>query len=260
MPEVNHPRRAEIGGYYQNKKPRQLNLIKRWLIIITVIIVGQSLFQVPFLRLSNITIDGIKYIPSDQLENEIEEILDRKRWFIFRNDNYFLFQSYDLIQRLENEYHLTDIKLTKKFPQTLSLTAKERLSPFVRQTPEGYYAMNFRGEVLGQIDQPEPTQIIIADERTDQSQGIPLDYLETATNLLQTWAFKAEQLHITKFHLTDSNEDLKVTTSQNYRVFFTRGEDITVQLARLQEILSQDAVPETIEYIDLRFENNIYYK
>lgn len=260
LQEVGSPGREKIRKYYESQQTLRLRAIKRWLIIIAIIIVGQSFLQMPFLSLQTIKIEGLKYVPTETIKAEAQKILDKPRLFVFHNSNYFLFQPYDLAATLENQYHLTNIQIKKKFPQTLQISATEKLSPFIRQTPDGYYALDFRGEVIGQISKPEPTNLVIADERADRSQNISLNYIEQATKLYENWPFKPEQLGIEKFHLADTADEMIISTNKGYRVFFTTAEDFAAQLARLQEILSQNAVPEQIEYIDLRFENNIYYK
>ena len=246
-------------NHYQRPNSRRRPLLVT-LSIIGLVLLVQSLFQLPWLQLRQIEIQGLTYVPVTVVEAAVRQELDSKKLWFFKNSSYFLFSDEQLQERLANEFYLTDLKLTKYFPGRLLIQAKEKILPFVRQTPGGYYQLDYKGEVAGPIDTPKEQDVIIADEREDLNQNIPLTYLEQATKLVLAWSTINNLPRLDRFHLTDDQEQLIVSTEQGYRVLFKIEESYQKALTSYQEILSQNLLPDQLEYVDLRFENNVYFK
>jgi cell division septal protein FtsQ len=254
------PRRNVTQNYYQKERTGKRKKVLRIIWIIIAILLIQSIFQLPQLALSNIELHGFEHAPQDSITRDVEATLQQKRMFIFKNNNYILFKPGMLAEDLSNQYFLENVVIEKKFPSTVVVSGDERISPFVRQTPDAYYLLNYTGETLGQTNEAPNGTIIIADERQNIAETIPLKYLEQATDWLTAWEQRTAAVELNKLHLTDAGGQIIVSTTEDYRLVFTMEEDYALQLARLTAILEQDILPSEIEYIDLRFANNVYFK
>lgn len=256
------PRRRQVYDYYR-EPPAQKTMSRAYLVmgIIAIILIGQSIFQVPWLALRHVVIEGLPDIPREQLDQRINPVLEKHRWLVFKNSNYLLFKPGKLQQQLTDDFWLKDVTIRKQFPNTLRISGQERILPFVRQTPEAFTQLDYRGQQLGDLASTTvPTNIVIADERSDRSQWISTDYLEKASAIRQAWNLPAESIAITKFHLIDDDRQIVVSTSRGYRVLFSAQDSYSQQIQRLHDLLDQNIIPATIQYVDLRFGDHVYFK
>ncbi len=259
---ANEPRRRQVYDYYR-EPPAQRTMSRAYLVmgIIAIFLIGQSIFQVPWLALSHVTIEGLPDIPREQLDQRINPVLQQHRWLIFKNSNFLLFKSGKLQQQLTDDFWLKNVIIRKQFPNTLHIKGEERILPFVRQTPEAFTQLDYRGQQLGDLASTTiPTNVVIADERSDRSQWISTDYLEKASAIRQAWNFPTDMITISKFHLNDDDRQLIVSTSRGYRVLFSSSDAFGPQIQRLRDLLDQNVIPATIQYVDLRFGDHVYFK
>lgn len=259
---ANEPRRRQVYDYYR-EPPAQRTMSRAYLVmgIIAIFLIGQSIFQVPWLALSHVTIEGLPDIPREQLDQRINPVLQQHRWLIFKNSNFLLFKSGKLQQQLTDDFWLKNVIIRKQFPNTLHIKGEERILPFVRQTPEAFTQLDYRGQQLGDLASTTiPTNVVIADERSDRSQWISTDYLEKASAIRQAWNFPTDMITISKFHLTDDDRQLIVSTSRGYRVLFSASDSFGPQIQRLRDLLDQNVIPAAIQYVDLRFGDHVYFK
>ncbi|MFH0873708.1 MAG: FtsQ-type POTRA domain-containing protein [Candidatus Komeilibacteria bacterium] len=255
------PRRRQVYDYYREPPAqRAMSRLILILIIIAALVIGQSIFQIPWLALKNITVEGLPDIPRDQLDQRIQPILEKRRWLIFKNNNYWLFKPFDLEQQLTTDLWVKNPKIQKRFPNSLLVSGAERIIPFVRQTPEKFIQLDYRGQEAGDLASTTPSMRIIADERTDRSQWIGTAYLERATVVVNAWSFPPSVINITKFHLSDDARQITISTSRGYKLLLSSEEDIAAQIQRLKELLDQNVIPANIQYIDFRFGDHVYFK
>ncbi len=253
-------RRELTRSYYNHRRPPNKKLIIRVIGVIAGLLILQSIFQLPWLKINNIVIQGLSQVPEQSVRQDIQAKLDERRFLIFKNNNYFIFKSGDLSEKLVANYFLDNISIKKSFPHTVEITAQERISPFVRQTPDAYYVLSYSGEIKEKTAEPPAGTSIIADERQDTSSNIPFKYLESVSKLVEQWDINEQQLIILKFHLTDEPDQIIASTDRGYRLIFSTTEEYSKQITRLKEILAQNILPQDIQYVDLRFENNVYFK
>ena len=264
MPSVQKavPRRTSIyKDYYSVKRGGSYDKVKVAIVLVIVILLGQSIFQIPIFRIQHLSVQGLRYIPSENVEAFIVQELERRRFIFFKNNNYFLFADSRLADRLEKAFFVYVTSVEKKFPRELIVTVDERLSGFVVQTPDGYYVLDTRGDTIGPVDQPLPLQSVIADERVDRSAALPIEYLELATTIKELWeqALPTE-IRIAIFHLSDEPDIMRITTTQGFEVRMSPTKDIGQQIGRLSIFLQETSLDAPREYIDLRFDENLYIR
>lgn len=253
-------RRALVYRDHYAQRPSQHSILKRILIGIAIVLVAQSIFQVPVFQLRNISVNGLEYIQEAPVQSFIASELHRRRFMLFRNDNYFIFAKQGLRKRLEDTFFVNVVSIDKKFPHELAILLSERISAFVVQTPEEYTQLDTVGNPIGRIDAPSGRQSVIADERSDKSQPIARAYLELITSIKKQWEHTIPGIALEKFHLADDTAIVIVSTDKNFRVYFDPTKDIDKQLQRLQLFIADTSLQQPREYIDLRFDESLYVK
>ncbi len=254
-------RSALYQNQYSRKTPTaSYRYAKIAIIVIAVFLLMQSIFQIPQFRITDVRIQGLKYIPLEQVQSFIMDELHRRRLFIFRNDNYFLLAQTKMRKRLEQRFYLTVTSLHVSFPHTVTISVHERITAFVVQTPDGYFTLGTDGKALETVDKPQPNQLLIADERAVKERSIPVDYLEKATTIAEDWGQSIQLAALTGFHLTDDKDRIIVSTDKGFRVYVDPNKDIHPQLQRLSVYLQDRNFEAPAEYIDLRYDDNVYLK
>lgn len=253
------PRRTMLfTDHYQEHRGNISRLVKVILVLIAIVLIIQSLFRIPLLRITNVQVSGLKYIASTEVKEYVHRELLRRRWIIFKNNSYLLVALDRMKQRLEDEYLLRVLELKKVFPNTLIVVVQERISGFVLQTPTQFIQIDTKGSWIGEVSEPQPGQSIIADERALPGTAIPIEYLEKATTIKEQWDRVIPNLKLVRFHLTDDMFKMEVSTDKGFRVFFSPTKDLKSQVERLAVFLQEAPVHEPQQYIDLRFDERLH--
>ena len=257
---VARQRRELVQRDHYAPGPRINRGLKGVLIVIALLLLVQSIFQIPLFRITNISIRGLQYVPEADVHAFIESELQRRRLLIFRNDNYFLFAERRFKKRLEDRFYVTVTDVNKQFSRDLSVTLIERISAFVVQTPERYIQLDTSGASIGDVAAPHETQSVIADERSDREQPIGQEYLEQITSIKRSWEDTIPGIRIDTFHLTDDQRIIILSTDKDFRVYFDPEKDIDKQIVRLQLFLADTSQQRPGEYIDLRFDESLFIR
>jgi hypothetical protein len=237
--------------------PRKLKLA---VLLIGIILVIQSIFQIPLFRIKEVSIIGLKYLPQTSVDQFISQELSKRRWIFFKNDNYFLHADRVLKKQLEEKFYVEIVKYEKDFPNGLKLEIEERISGFVLQLPDQYILIDTLGRWVGETSGPQGEQTIIADERAVVGAEISLDYLERATIITESWDDFILPISLDKFHLVDDQNIIEVSTDKNFRIYFSPEKNLDQQLNRLAIFLQETDINEPREYIDLRFDESLYIR
>jgi hypothetical protein len=260
VPESKSRRPVVYQDHYALANTHYLKRIRAVVAGIAVVLILQSLLHIPLLQLRSVHISGVRYLPEEAVRTAIAEDLSRRRWLLFRNDNFFLFSGGRLSQALENRFLVRVTKVEKRFPQTLSVELVERIAAFVVQTPEKYLQLDTTGASIGESQGPQQGQSVIADERAEWGSAIPQPYLELVTSIKNLWEQRIVGVSIEKFNLTDEADRVTVSTDAGFKVYFDRTKDIEKQIDRLSLFLLDTSIARPSEYVDLRFDETLFVK
>lgn len=241
---------------------RYPRFVRYGLTIIALILIGQSVFQIPLFKITRIHISGVRYLNEEAVYSFVEHELNRRRFIFFKNNNFFITATNRLKQRLENELYVTVTKIDKGFPHTLSLTVDEKISAFALQTQDRLITIGSTGEWVETVVQPSENQTVIADERAIPGSAIDIAYLEALTVTKEEWERSIRPtLVISRFHLTDDSTLIEASTSEGYSVKLRADKGIASQIQRLSAVIEGIAgSAAATEYIDLRFDESVYVK
>jgi cell division septal protein FtsQ len=251
-------------NYYTKQVRKQKNRLKRIIWIILILLLAQSVFQTKLLRLNDVILVNNEDLVLDNIQPLIDEQLDSRRYLIFKNNNYFLFNQDKLSQLLMENYNLDYVEIVKKFPHTLEITVQEKISQFIWQKDDTLYLLGANGALNRQINIRDEKYLILQDFRAIQPTGEQIlnqNELDIINNIYSNWqeTFVSEP-RLDKIILTDDLSTIEAQVKLGYKVKIDPDKDIKEQLDNLDKVLAGDIVGLDIDYIDLRFGDRVFFK
>ncbi|MBU2472655.1 hypothetical protein KKE74_01320 [Patescibacteria group bacterium] len=253
------------------------------------LLIGITYFLIwsPFLWIENIEIRSSKvplYYTSLEIREIVENNLEEKLWRIISQKSIALISSSKIKNDILDQFpEINEVIIQRKLPNILIVKIWERESIGVwcqyhststeefierkidqcfyidqqgiiyRQAPlmKGnlvlniYSAKNQTADIRTQVTSPEIIEFILAIE-----QGI--EKIKMADK---------KPLTIIDFEII-SLEDLRVTTLNDYQIYFNPAYSTELQLQALEMILEKEIKQDyvSLEYIDLRIQDRVYYK
>lgn len=222
-------------------------------------------FSYPAFKIRSVEIRGIQTSSNEQMKTEMQAYLNQSRFVVFHNTNRFLFSKKSLQTFLEKNFAFDQIDIHLK-KQILSLTIKERTSDIIWKTNKELYLADLQGIVTKKIDQIDPAKPLpIIVDRNNKAMTVG-DQVLSSDQLKQILAF--HQLLLSQgISFTETQIDLQVgkwmgiLTTQGFYILFDPDRDLKAQSERLN-VLLQETIKDVskLQYIDLRFEDHVYYK
>lgn len=254
------------GSYYDEQIKNRRKKIIRIIYVIIFILLAQSIFQAPFLALSNIELSGNSFYKEDDIKPYVQNILNKRRILIFQNNNFFLFDGDDLKQQLITQYNLSDVKITKVFPKKIKINFIEKTSEFIWRKNDNLYLLDAKGQFNGQINAINDQYIILDDHRSYQPQNNENIFRPDEIDLIQViiamWSDKLSNMaKIKAISIGDDWSYFEITTNLPYIVKINSQSQLGEQLENYYQVLiAGNIVGTDINYIDLRYGAKAYFQ
>ncbi len=256
--------------YFQPTKKPDRPWIKWLIIILVVFVLGFIiwLLTAPRFGIWEIRVQGTEFVSNQAVVEQGWKALEKRHWLVLPGNNRFLLNEDWVKQTLSQKFIFNDILIEKR-KQTMLITVSESISSLVWQSGDKMFFVDFEGTVirslsLEYLDTPlaslpifvdrSNTKINVGDNVLNKHciQGT-FDFLE----LLEQGGVQVQTV------FTDSPHSswLAAKTTNDYEIYFNPDEDVEEQANHLFAILRESiSNPTTIDYIDLRFGNHIYFK
>ncbi len=223
------------------------------------------LFAYPAFSLQRVEIRGLEPASNAQMEEQVRQYLNERRFLFFHRTNRFLFSEKGLKEHLSQTFAFDELTVRFK-KQLLTLTVKERTSDIIWQTNGEGYLADLTGIITKKIEGVSTDQKLpLFVDRNNAAVAIGETILSAAQieNILSFHKLLAEQSIVQK----ETQFDLKtgkwigILTQTGYTILFDPDSDLTAQAEALRVIL-RDTIKDTsnLQYIDLRFKDRVYYK
>jgi len=249
------------------------------LIILIVI-----LFTHTNLNITNVEINGIKFIDKQIIKKEINSYLNNNYLFIFKKRNIFLFNKNELVKQLKSKFIFDELFIALQKKQiTIHLT--ERTSQLLWITNDIIYVVDLNGIVVRELSAVEleildteisNPSIMTKDKRRLDELPIFLDKNNLKINIGDSVLKETEIVSIIEFHEHLKNQGIEFTetkidrlagkwigveTKDGYDILFDATADINNQAMNLKTILQEKIDDKSkLNYIDLRFGDHVYFK
>lgn len=293
----NHFRRAQVSRYqnrpYQNPYFSQI----RPQSIFPFVIAGLSLgiliafmsfvFTTPSLRLETIQIEGVKTAGEEQVRTSVEQYLSSARWLFFHPSHRFFFQEEVLRKKLESQFSFErlDIRLE---PPTVLIIISEKIPVALWMTGTHSYFTDAKGIVIREISEEEQKNVLeppipygpvkegetfppltspfwIFEEKSGKDVGIGTSIMSKED--MDDIRFFLEHVSALTIHVRRFDLDrrigtwMKAVTENGYDILFDPSQDVQNQVTHLETVLrEQISDPSVLQYIDVRFDDHVYYK
>ncbi|MFA5126521.1 MAG: FtsQ-type POTRA domain-containing protein [Patescibacteria group bacterium] len=261
----NRPQRL-YGSYYGEYQKKRRQRLIRIIWLIAILLLGQSIFQLPFLQIKNINVSGNQDIDPQEVKLLVASKLHTHKYLIFKNDNYFLASSDALADALGQQYNLSAVTVKKKFPNSLEIVLKEKTSQFIWQKDGTYYLMDAKGALNRQIEANDNKHLVLDDRRSykpaENQDVFRSDELMAIQSISEIWQAKiASRAALLGIVITDDWRQLELQTDRGYYVKLDGQGDIAQQMDNLYNVLTAGNISGTdISYIDVRFADKIFFK
>ncbi len=258
------PRRV-YRGYYKSQQKKSNKKIIRIIWLIIFIFLLQSIWQAPFLRIDNVNVHNNQDTTVQEIKESIQNELTASRFVIFKNNNYFLFDSQPMKDILITEYNLDNVIITKNFPNTIDITVQEKVSHFIWQKDDSLYLLDSNGALNRQIRALDDKYLILQDLRTSIPNGdtkFDQNEIDIIHQIYLKWfELIGSKARLVRIDIDDDWQLLELHTEVGYYVKLDATEDIIEQLDNLNKILFAGNITGVdIDYIDIRFGDKVFFK
>ncbi|KKP91690.1 MAG: hypothetical protein UR94_C0013G0005 [Parcubacteria group bacterium GW2011_GWA2_36_10] len=255
-----------VRNYYQQQSTNKTNRLKQIIFVIFLVLVLQSIFQIKLFRLTKIEINNNQEISADEVKNFVQSQLDRSRLIMFKNNNYFLVKISRLEKDLMTNFNLDGAEVTKSFPHTIKIKLQEKISQFIWQRDDTLYLVSAKGALNRQIEALDEKYLVLQDLRAQKPSNEQIlndNELNLINKIGDAWAANfSDNNKLTRIYLSDDLSQLNVQVKAGYVIKLDATKDINEQLNNLKKVLAENIItdPNSVEYIDLRFGDRIFFK
>lgn len=138
-----------LNPYVAHARPVNWALrIKIAIIIVSFVATGVLTLSHPYFRVNNIDIQGIERLSEGDMHITINNVLQRRRFFVFHSNNYFLLNVDEVRDVLQEKYPLQSLIVQKSFPQNLSVVIEEKISTIIYDNGKEYSYLDGNGLVV----------------------------------------------------------------------------------------------------------------
>lgn len=228
--------------------------------------IGYALFYTPWLRVTEVTFEGLTDGHQSEVEKIVNDVLNYKILGIPIGRDIFFVRSGSLTADLVSQFSfLNNVSVQKKYFHTLKITATERRAEGVWCFGSDCRYFDHNGVTFGQAIQSSGVLLLNVDDMRAQSASVSLatvgqrflKAIQTVVPILTSQGVKVKNITIpigtyTEFDMLVSNYLIKFSLDSNLQNQL----DI-FHIFRTQKMATGALRP---QYIDLRFDGRVYYK
>jgi cell division protein FtsQ len=264
-------KKSKSGFHYYSKGKSLRRKIVLFLLMFALIGWIWFLFYSSYFQIEKIEVSGTEKISPEEIKLIIDDQIKNSRFLIFKQNNIFLFNKMKAYQKINSQYALEHIEIRKKMPNTILVGIKEKTAALILGSNDRFYEIDVNGAAIREIFNEEKEkikndkQLLIVYDESNQEVNIKEKIFEPNTiqfiialknNLSEKTNIKIATLKIPN---RESNE-IKVLTEKGYYIYFRSDKDVLPQIEKLNLTLNKIEEQKNLEYIDLRFEDRVYYK
>lgn len=254
------------------QKKRMVRKVKVSLVMLAILLVLAGivfLTRIASVQISTVNITGNSFVPTEEIQNKTDDILNSSYAFLIPKRNIFLFPKSSLISHIKENPAVTGVEINKDLFDTLTITITEQEKEAIYcnsfERTECFY-INKDGYLYSKVGQDHPL---------DQEIVV---YLEGGHKKLKETVLEGELYsNVISFIKSSSRYGIPIasvyvksdgvmefTTQSSVRLITSRFDELERGFANFIALFDQQVITKeqmsAIEYIDLRFGNKVFYK
>ena len=214
----------------------------------------------------------------------VEQQLDHRRWLVFHQRSIFFFSPRRAERALAEQFGKDYLTVRKRYFQSVIVSVNQDVSRVAWSTGQKTFYLDERGVALREATSPESTveagrgstEVIRTQQQfggqpliIDQSAAeVTIGQSATSPELvvfvrdLTAFVYERGDFEIASYTMPSAHADqLTMQTTSGWAAYFRTTDSVEAQANRLLTVLAQ-RVPDRskLEYIDLRYEDKVFYK
>lgn len=226
------------------------------------------LFFSSFFMINKTEISGLSRVDESEINQLIEDQLDKKKFFFLSQRNIFLLSKEELSTSILEDYNFSEIVIKKSIPKTLKVNLSERPYAFIFKEGEDYYYASKDAYIIKDepVSEEDMEKYFILENkskliRISESAKINLknDYLDFVFRLNEALDYEAE-LNPNKYIIEQELNSLILDFKDGPLVYFNLDKDPVQQFEDLS-IVKKEKIGDNfskLNYIDMRYGDLIY--
>ncbi len=243
--------------------------------LVIIVSIFYLLFFARIFDIRNVNTSGLESIAQSDFDKAEGDWLNKKTLGISRRDNLLFISSDKLSSYLRSQFpKIETIKIEKKLAHVLNITITERKSvgiwclPAQAGTSTGV-CFYFDKDGIAYAPTSVSTGFLITVINDNRNKNIVLgssvsDPIWFKNILLAKEELAKIKISVSRFTIpADSFDEFYTVTSEGWKVLFSNSTDITKQISSLAVFLRDKlttAKRASIQYVDLKIQDRIYYK
>lgn len=281
-------KKSFINPFFSRKSASKLGLKKKLYLASFIFIIFSLIYIFWFSSIFNITeveIVGGKFIDKDSIRQKAIEQTENKRFALFSQKNIFFFDNKNLIKSIQGNLLVGEFKIDKKlFSRKIVIDIKEKITSLAWLSGSESYLLDLEGVAVKQVkssdllvepsldgtevirpDFGEKNAILVYDESNTEvevgkgaaKKELIIFVVELSEKLLNRADFEVSYYIVTGGYA----DQITMHTTEGWYGIFRITDSVDLQIERLFLILRQKVQSRSsLEYVDLRFEEKVFYK
>lgn len=236
----------------RRKRIRRKKIILFTIILICVLIT--LCLKLPLFNIKNVVVENNSIISSNELI---------KQSGIIKGANIFTVSLRSYKENIKQNPYIMDANIHKRFPDTISISVKERKAAFYAQSGNKYIVVDKNGVVLEKKDNLKGMKLIRLDGFNAGNSQIGKvikcddDRKLQSIAILTDAVFKNKELNLTTVDISDSL-NLKAYIN-NMCIILGTPEELDKKLNKAVNIVAQQKLKDKKGYVDVSFNGNPVY-
>lgn len=278
-PFFKRPNAISRGRRFRNRHQSFGSWRGRMFVILLIILLGGAIYLIfysPYFAIRQVEISGLQKIDYNEFRGVMDRQIASRRFLIFPQNNIFIFDEKSVEKEINERYALNYLKIEKRLPGVIRISMEEKMPALIWKTTEKFYLVGGDGVIIREIQEEEVpgyqanetgTNMALVFDKSNEitavkEQIISGEKAEAVVNLQNNLA-RATGLQIVNFAMANREGlMIKGLTSEGWQIYFSPIDDLNEQIQKLNVFLKEKNQEDRrgLQYVDLRFEDRVYYK
>jgi len=243
-------------------------------IIIIILIIYALIFSCLF-QIKNVVVSGSSKVgETAEIQQVAQDFLEHRKFLVLPNSNAFILNRQSLKRLLEKKFDLEYATVGVDWPKTLEIEVQNKFPALVWQEGEIYYSVYSDGVIKNKIVNLAEYELPIINRGTTtdvmiNEQVVSNEQMQYISELNSLFNYYFKDLGVRQFVLTSlESREVKLITNQGgpaesagWYILFSLEIGVEESVNIVKSVLDQKIEDSnTLQYIDVRIKDKIYYK